>query len=36
MARPDSKRTLDAKLKALHLRHARTAKYQTTKQKVAK
>jgi hypothetical protein len=36
MARPDSKRTPDAKLKAIHLRNARNAKYQTTKVKVSK
>ena len=36
MARPDSKRTLGAKLKAIHLRNARSAKYQTTKVKVTK
>jgi hypothetical protein len=36
MARPDSKRTLDSKLKAIHRRNARSAKYQTTKIKVAR
>lgn len=36
MARPDSNRTAEAKLKAIHLRNARKAKHQTTKVKVTK
>lgn len=36
MARPDSKRTPESKLKAIHLRNTRKAKYITTKVKVTK
>ena len=31
MARPDSKRTLESKLKAIHLRNTRKSKYATPK-----